>query len=79
MTTRSVNLAEKLALLSELWCPRVVAEHHVLLVEPRGVVNTGDARGDLTARNDVWILGLPGGCAESGSSTTLVPPVGRLD
>ena len=27
----------------------------VLLVEPKGVVNTGDARGELTADNDVWI------------------------
>ena len=30
-------------------------ECKVLLVEPRGVVNTGDAEGDLTADNDVWI------------------------
>jgi len=30
-------------------------ECKVLLVEPRGVVNTGDAEGDLTAANDVWI------------------------
>ena len=27
----------------------------VLLVEPKGVINTGDAGGDLTAQNDVWI------------------------
>jgi hypothetical protein len=27
----------------------------VLVVEPRGVVNTGDAGGALTAGNDVWI------------------------
>jgi len=27
----------------------------VLLVEPRGVVNTGKAGGDLTAENDRWI------------------------
>lgn len=27
----------------------------VLLVEPRGVVNTGDAGGGRTAPNDVWI------------------------
>ena len=27
----------------------------VLLVEPRGVVNTGDAGGAMTAANDVWI------------------------
>ena len=28
---------------------------HVLLVEPEGVVNTGDTGGALTANNDVWI------------------------
>ena len=33
------------------------AEHEVrlLLIEPRGVLNTGDASGDRTAANDVWI------------------------
>ena len=33
------------------------AEHEVklLLIEPRGVPNTGDQGGDRTARNDVWI------------------------
>ena len=33
------------------------AEHEckVMIVEPEGVVNTGDAGGDLTAKNDVWI------------------------
>src|SRR5687768_11972851 len=33
------------------------AEHEckVMLVEPRGVVNTGDAHSPLTAQNDVWI------------------------
>jgi len=30
-------------------------ECKVLLVEPRGIVNTGDAEGELTAANDVWI------------------------
>lgn len=30
-------------------CPRADAETAVLLLEPRGVVNTGDAGGDLTA------------------------------
>ena len=30
-------------------------ECKVLLVEPRGVVNTGNTAGDLTASNDVWI------------------------
>lgn len=30
-------------------------EVKMLLVEPRGVVNTGDAGGERTAPNDVWI------------------------
>ena len=30
-------------------------ECHVLLVEPQGVVNTGESGGDQTADNDVWI------------------------
>ena len=30
-------------------------ECKILLVEPRGVVNTGDSSGELTAENDVWI------------------------
>lgn len=33
------------------------AEHEVklLLIEPRGVVNTGDEGGERTAENDVWV------------------------
>lgn len=34
---------------------RASSECHALIVEPRGVINTGDAGGDLTARNDVWV------------------------
>ncbi|RPI68982.1 MAG: cupin, partial [Ignavibacteriae bacterium] len=34
---------------------RAREECHVLIIEPRGVVNTGDAGGELTAPNDVWI------------------------
>jgi mannose-6-phosphate isomerase-like protein (cupin superfamily) len=30
-------------------------ECHALIIEPRGVVNTGDAGGALTAKNDVWV------------------------
>ena len=33
---------------------RARAECHALIIEPRGVVNTGDAASDLTADNDVW-------------------------
>ena len=27
----------------------------ILLIEPRGIVNTGEAGGELTATNDVWV------------------------
>lgn len=35
--------------------PHAAEECCLLLIEPRGVVNTGDAGGDLTAEGDVWI------------------------
>ena len=35
--------------------PYAKHEVHLLLIEPRGVVNTGDEVGEKTARNDVWI------------------------
>ena len=35
--------------------PYADSECKIMLVEPRGVVNTGDADSDLTADNDVWI------------------------
>ena len=35
--------------------PHAENECKVMLVEPRGVVNTGNAEGELTASNDVWI------------------------
>jgi mannose-6-phosphate isomerase-like protein (cupin superfamily) len=35
--------------------PAAAGECRVLLVEPRGVVNTGAAGGALTADNDVWV------------------------
>lgn len=35
--------------------PRADEDCHVLLVEPRGVVNTGDSGGSLTANNDIWV------------------------
>ena len=30
-------------------------ECKIMLVEPKGVVNTGDAGGQWTAENDVWV------------------------
>lgn len=35
--------------------PVAIEECCILLVEPRGVVNTGDAGGAYTAPNDAWI------------------------
>ncbi|HYN51662.1 MAG TPA: cupin domain-containing protein [Thermoleophilaceae bacterium] len=33
----------------QLHCPKAEEEAHVLLIEPKGTPNTGDAGGDLTA------------------------------
>lgn len=35
--------------------PRALGECQLLIIEPRGVINTGKTAGDLTAPNDVWI------------------------
>ena len=35
--------------------PYAKKECEVMIVEPRGVVNTGDSNSELTADNDVWI------------------------
>ena len=35
--------------------PFALQECKVMIVEPKGVVNTGDSGGHLTAENDVWI------------------------
>jgi mannose-6-phosphate isomerase-like protein (cupin superfamily) len=35
--------------------PSAIRECHIMLVEPRGIVNTGDATTDRTAPNDVWV------------------------
>ncbi|EEA03401.1 Cupin 2 conserved barrel domain protein [Burkholderia sp. H160] len=35
--------------------PYAGSEVKLLLIEPRGVVNTGDATNERTAENDVWI------------------------
>ena len=36
-------------------CPVAEKECRIMVIEPAGVVNTGDTGGDLTADNDVWI------------------------
>jgi hypothetical protein len=61
-----INFDRKLELLSGQWSPRVVAELNdhqfkvvkevrMLLIEPRGTLNTGRTGGERTAENDVWI------------------------
>ena len=35
--------------------PVAKKECKIMLVEPRGVVNTGDEFGELTAENDLWV------------------------
>lgn len=35
--------------------PVADTECKIMIVEPRGVVNTGDSSGELTAENDIWI------------------------
>ncbi|MEM1253970.1 MAG: cupin domain-containing protein [Cyanobacteria bacterium P01_H01_bin.21] len=35
--------------------PCAEKECHMLLIEPRGVVNTGESGGEKTEQNDVWV------------------------
>ena len=35
--------------------PYAAKEVKLMLIEPRGILNTGDAGGERTAENDVWI------------------------
>tara|TARA_Y100000766_G_C18871903_1_gene588740 strand:+ start:1106 stop:1465 length:360 start_codon:yes stop_codon:yes gene_type:complete len=35
--------------------PYAENECQIMLIEPRGVINTGENKNDLTASNDVWI------------------------
>jgi len=35
--------------------PYAKDECKVMVIEPRGIVNTGDSGGELTAKDDVWV------------------------
>ena len=35
--------------------PVAKCEAHIMLIEPKGVKNTGDIENELTAKNDIWI------------------------
>ena len=55
---RTIELSEGEMLVvpkGERHKPYAEEECKVMLVEPRGVVNTGDAGDELTADNDVWV------------------------
>jgi len=34
---------------------RAKMECHAMIIEPRGVINTGKADSEMTAKNDVWV------------------------
>ena len=58
MTTSSSHLSEGEMFVvprGEEHKPFAENECKVLLVEPKGVVNTGETGGTLTAENDVWL------------------------
>ena len=35
--------------------PTAISECKIMIVEPKGVINTGDSGTELTAQNDVWV------------------------
>jgi mannose-6-phosphate isomerase-like protein (cupin superfamily) len=35
--------------------PIAKQECHIMVIEPAGTINTGDAGGEMTAQNEVWI------------------------
>ena len=35
--------------------PSASSECKIMLIEPQGVINTGDTNSELTAKNDVWV------------------------
>ncbi len=35
--------------------PSAVGECQIMLIEPRGTINTGDAGGEMTAQDELWI------------------------
>jgi len=35
--------------------PKADSECKIMIVEPKGVINTGDSGSHLTAKNDIWI------------------------
>ena len=57
MTAQSISGRAKCSLSPKGVEHKPYAEHEVklMLIEPRGVKNTGDSTSERTAPNDVWI------------------------
>ncbi len=58
MNYQAINFKDRLGLFSDQWSPRVIAEMNevnVLLIEPQGVVNTGDGTRSKMAEDDVRV------------------------
>lgn len=54
--TATINAGEMLVVPKGIeHKPFAEKECKVMIIEPKGVVNTGDASSELTAQNDVWI------------------------
>ena len=54
--TIELNIGEMIVIKkSEEHRPYATKECKVLIIEPRGVINTGDSGGELTSDNDIWI------------------------
>ena len=67
MLTKKINLKEKYLKFTKHWSPRIIAEMNdyqfklakiqgkILVIEPKGVINTGDSGGELTINEEMWI------------------------
>ena len=54
--TIELNIGEMIVIKkSEEHRPYATKECKVLIIEPKGVINTGDSGGELTSDNNVWI------------------------
>ena len=60
--TKHINLSSKFDKFKDHWSPKGIThkpfaneECKVMLIEPRGVLNTGDVKSNMTAPNDQWI------------------------
>ena len=71
MLPKKINFKHKYSKFTKYWSPRIISEMNnyqfklakpfseneckILVIEPRGVINTGDEGGDLTINEETWI------------------------